>query len=130
MGSERGELSSGQDSDTWDDRLRDRKHSHITPKIICPFIDRLIQAGVLPEPADGYHVDWPEKESLKPQERADIAVKRTDALAKYVAGGVSSLIDPLDYLTRIIEIPEDEAIEILQRTQDEGMPSQDDSAVA
>jgi hypothetical protein len=130
MGSERGELSSGQDSDTWDDRLRDRKHSHITPKIICPFIDRLIYIGVLPEPADGYHVSWPEKVTTKPQERADIAVKRTDALAKYVAGQVSGIIDPLDFLSRVLGFDEDEAIEILQRTQDEGMPSQDDSAVA
>jgi hypothetical protein len=130
MGSERGELASGQDDSTWNDRLRDRKQSYITPRIIVPFIDRLIQVGVLPEPVDGYHVDWPDPETLKPQERADIAVKRTDALAKYVAGGVSSMIDPLDYLTRVLEFPEDEAIEILARTQDEGMPSQDDSAAA
>lgn len=129
MGSERGELASGQDDSTWNDRLRDRKHCYITPRIIVPFIDRLIQVGVLPEPVDGYHVDWPDPESLKPQERADIAVKRTDALAKYVAGQVSSIFDPLDFLTRILEIPEDEAMEILQRTQD-GMTPPDDSAAA
>lgn len=49
-GSERGELASSQDDASWNDRLRARQNLYITPFIIVPFIDRLIQIGVLPIP--------------------------------------------------------------------------------
>lgn len=50
MGSERGELASSQDDGSWNDRIRARQRNFITPRIICPFVDRLIAVGVLPEP--------------------------------------------------------------------------------
>lgn len=49
-GSERGELASTQDDSAWNDRLRHRQNNYVTPRIIVPFIDRLIAAGVLPTP--------------------------------------------------------------------------------
>lgn len=52
-GSERGELASSQDDATWNDRLKLRQCTYITPKIIIPFIDRLIAMGVLPKPKQG-----------------------------------------------------------------------------
>jgi hypothetical protein len=51
-GSERGELASNQDDASWNDRLKHRQNLYITPKIIVPFVDRLIYLGVLPEPKD------------------------------------------------------------------------------
>lgn len=52
-GSERGELASSQDDSSWNDRVRERQNNTVTPKIIIPFVDRLIQMGVLPEPTIG-----------------------------------------------------------------------------
>jgi len=52
-GSERGELASSQDDSAWNDRLRERNLGYTTPKIVVPFIDRLISLGVLPEPGKG-----------------------------------------------------------------------------
>lgn len=52
-GSERGELASSQDDASWNDRLRARQAFYITPRIICRFIDRLIQLGVLSAPKSG-----------------------------------------------------------------------------
>ncbi|MEM3120640.1 MAG: hypothetical protein QXZ57_06970 [Nitrososphaerota archaeon] len=49
-GSERGELASSQDDAAWNERIRERQKNYLTPKIIIPFIDRLIQLRVLPEP--------------------------------------------------------------------------------
>lgn len=51
MGSERGELASAQDDAAWNDRLRERQRTHITPRVIVPFVDRLIAVGVLPVPS-------------------------------------------------------------------------------
>lgn len=50
QGSERGELSSGQDDDKWNDTLRGRNRDFKTPKLYVPFYDRLVWAGVLPKP--------------------------------------------------------------------------------
>ena len=112
-GSERGELASGQDDSTWNDRLRSRRHCHITPRIIIPFIDRLIQMGVLPEPKE-FMADWPDPEELTPLEKATVTATRVDAMSKYVAGNVSTLMDPLDFLVREMDFSEDEATEILE----------------
>lgn len=49
-GSERGELASSQDDAAWNDRLRARQRDYVTPRIIAPFVDRLITLGVLPPP--------------------------------------------------------------------------------
>lgn len=50
MGTERGELASSQDDAAWNDRLKHRQKYYLTPRIICPLIDRLIALKVLPEP--------------------------------------------------------------------------------
>lgn len=52
MGSERGELASSQDDSSWNDRLKHRQNTYVTPKIIIPFVDRMIATGVLPKPAN------------------------------------------------------------------------------
>lgn len=52
-GSERGELASSQDDAAWNDRLRARQQYYVTPRVIIPFVDRLIAMGVLPKPKTG-----------------------------------------------------------------------------
>ena len=112
-GSERGELASSQDDAAWNDRLRQRQQSYLTPRLIVPFVDRLIQLGVLPRPK-GYSVYWPDLTSQSEQEKAAVAVARTQALAAYVSGSVEALVPPLDYLTRILGFDEEEAAAILE----------------
>jgi hypothetical protein len=53
MGSERGELASAQDDSKWNDVVSERENHFCTPRIIVPFIDRMIQMGILPEPGGG-----------------------------------------------------------------------------
>lgn len=49
-GSERGELASSQDDESWNERKRERQINYLTPKVIVPFVDRLIQLGILSLP--------------------------------------------------------------------------------
>lgn len=116
-GSERGELASSQDDSTWNGRLHSRQINYITPRIIVPFVDRLIAVGVLPQPG-GYSVVWPDLDALTEDEQAAIAVKRTEALAKYVQGGVESLIVPMDYLTRVLGMETKEAEAVIKAAMD------------
>jgi len=134
MGSERGELASGQDDETWNDRLRERQFHHVIPRIIVPFINRLILLGVLPVPQEQFTVEFPDLSSPSEQDQAAVAVQRTEAMTKYVNGSVDALIAPKDFLVRILQMKEREAEEIiegamgqeqrLQPTEDEDEPEE------
>lgn len=117
MGSERGELASGQDDSTWNGRLKDRQTNYITPRIISPFIDRLIQVGVLPTP-QGFSVKWPDLDALQPNELAMLANRNTEAMAKYIQGEVDLLIAPIDFLTKYMRISDREAEAIIAKTEE------------
>jgi hypothetical protein len=108
MGSERGNLASTQDENAWNDRLKYRQSTYVTPRIVVPFVDRLIWMGVLPEPK-GYSVFWPDLATMTGAEKADIAGKRTKAMADYVGGNVESIMTPFDFITRILGFSEEEA---------------------
>lgn len=103
MGSEQGELASSQDAQRWNERLHGRCEGHVTPKVIRPLVDRLIQVGVLPQPLE-YTVKWPDRNTSTNSEKADVALKKTQALAAYVNGDVDQLIPPPEYMTQILEM--------------------------
>ena len=117
-GSERGELASSEDKGTWNARLAFRQTMYLTPRVIVPFVDRLIQIGVLPVPK-GYSVVWPDLNALTADEQATVAVKVTESLAKYVAGNVESVMTLADYLTRVLGRTKDEAEEIIKAVMEE-----------
>jgi hypothetical protein len=116
-GSERGELASTQDDDAWNDRLKHRQAFYVTPRIIVPFVDRLISLGVLPQPK-GYSVFWPDLTSLSDAQKADIAAKRTAAMAQYIGGNVETVMTPLDYFVTILGMDEQDALTIIQNAAD------------
>jgi len=111
-GSERGELASSQDAKAWNKRISKRQNGYLTPSVIAPFIDRLINVGTLAEP-EKYNVVWPDLESLSDMDSAEVAEKRTLAMAKYTVGGVESIMTPFDYFTRELGMTEDEATEVV-----------------
>jgi len=113
LGSEAAHLASTQDQETWNNRIIRRQQRYVTPMIIREFVDRLIAAGVLPEP-EQYDVHWPDLNAPAPKDKVDIAAKKTEALAKYVGGDVETLIPPKEYLTIILGLEEDEAEAIME----------------
>ena len=121
-GSERGELASSQDALAWDDRVNARRNNYLTPEVIVVVIDRFICLNVLPEPKE-YNVIWPIDDTLSETDQATISVQRTEALSKYVMGGVEAMIVPVDFLVRVLGFTEEEATEII----DSAMSVEDDS---
>jgi len=53
MGSERGELSSAQDSGEWTKVIEGRRNGRVTPRLIIPTFNRMISLGFLPVPQGG-----------------------------------------------------------------------------
>lgn len=115
-GSERGELASSQDDSSWNDRLRHRQNFYLTPRVIVPFVDRLIQIGVLPEP-EGYSVVWPDLDSLSEKDKATIALTNTQSDAAYVSGNVEAILSPMNYWTKTRGFDQEEANEIMEAAQ-------------
>lgn len=116
MGSEQGELASSQDDSVWNDRVMERENNYITPRIIVPYIDRLITFGILPEP-EQYRVEWADLNSTTEQEKADVGSKQTEAMAKYVGGSVDALIEPVTWLTQVMGWSEDDAQAAMDATE-------------
>ncbi len=117
-GSERGELASSQDADSWESRLKGRRNGFVTPRIIAPFVNRLIMVGVLQAPAESYCVEWPEAEVLTPLEKVQMTLARTQALTAYISGGGENLVPPMDWLTRYDTFTEEEAEAILDAAEE------------
>tara|TARA_R110002096_G_scaffold431536_1_gene646898 strand:- start:3089 stop:4972 length:1884 start_codon:yes stop_codon:yes gene_type:complete len=118
MGTERGELSSSMDDDEWNDKLQARQMNFITPRIIVPFIDRLIELQVLPEPDEGYQVEWPDIHNLSDQVKAEILVKRVEAMAKFIQGGVEGMMALKDFYMREMHYTEEEADSIIDNIEE------------
>ena len=117
-GSERGELASSQDDIAWNDRVKARQRYYLTPKIIAPFINRMIWLGVLPKPR-GFSVTWPDITSRSAQEKAQVASQRLGTFATYVGSDVRQLLTPKDFLTREMDYSSDDADAILKNAVDD-----------
>lgn len=112
-GSERGELASSQDDAAWNDRLKQRQDNHLTANLVVPFVDRLIMVGVLPEPTDGYYVEWPDITSKDETEQSTTAGLKVTAMAGYVSGGVDAIMSPMDFYVEVMGFDEDRARAII-----------------
>lgn len=117
MGSERGELASSQDKNKWGKNVTRRQNRYITPKIIVPLIDRLINIGALSRPTK-YGVIWPELESMPPKEQAEIARLRTESLVKFIQGDGEAGMSLMDFWTTIQGLTDEEAEGLVERAME------------
>ena len=116
LGTEEAKLASNQDKKTWNARVARRQMNYLGPRVIRPFFDRLITFGILPEVE--YEITWPDLDAPTDDDIAKIALSRTEAFAKYVAGGVNELIAPREYLT-VIHKMTDEEVDAIEKAQEE-----------
>lgn len=78
IGSERGELASNTDQETWFGRIRERQIQYAEPEILRAFIDRLMMLTVL-SPAE-YEVKWPDLFEVDDKTKAEVAKNYAQAL--------------------------------------------------
>ena len=128
IGSERGEtgeLSRSQDETNWTNRIQERDTQYAEPRILRPFLDRVISLRVLPVPRDGYRVAWPSRFAQTEEEKARVALTRTQALREY-AGGLGSPRDilPLEvYLPEIFGMSKEQTDRILDLLAEPAFPN-------
>jgi len=117
IGSEQAQLASGQDMKAWNRRINRRRTEYLTPFIIRPFIDRLMEMGALPA-VEEYDVKWPDLNTPSDEEKATVGEKQTNALSKYVSTGMDALMPPFHFLTLIMGYSDEEANGILEEAGD------------
>jgi hypothetical protein len=128
FGSEQAQLASGQDAKTWNRRLSGRQSKYLTPMLVRPFIQRLIDLGCLPEPKE-FLVQWPDLSTLTDSEKAELAKAWAEALSKYVAGNINQLVPPEQFLSIFAGLTQDQitaimdsAMEYLAKMEEAGGP--------
>lgn len=103
LGSEEAKLASSEDKLTWNRRLGRRNRMHVDPHLLRATADRFIAVGVLPPPRKNkYYSDWSDLNTTTDEDKANLALKWTQALAQYVSGGIIHMIQPVDYMTLIM----------------------------
>lgn len=83
IGSERGELASSQDESNWSSKIDGRRNKFAIHQIVKPFIELMIKTGNVADPAGEWSVYWNDGDSLSESQKADIALKKTQAIATY-----------------------------------------------
>lgn len=104
LGSERGELASSQDESNWESRVDERRINYCEPFILRPLISRLMEIGAIEMVDDEeYFVVWPELVSLSESNRADVSVKKAQAIAFYAnSPSAPMIVDPEQFVKEVL----------------------------
>lgn len=124
MGSEAGELSSGQDKSQWDELVQDRRDNFAARSILRPFINRLMEVGVLPEVED-YQVEWPPLSAVDEKKQSEIALDKARTIKEYASEPMAqSIMTRRQFLKLVMALDEEEIgaveeeeLEMIQREQ-------------
>jgi hypothetical protein len=103
-GSEQGQLASSQDENNWLARVNERQTDFCEIQVLRPILDWFIEHGVLPEPKDSdYEIKWPDLRTVSDTEKADVALKTSQALANYVnAQGTDMVMPPKQFFEDVL----------------------------
>ena len=97
FGSERGELASSQDENSWESRVDERRQSFCGPNLLEPFIAKMVETGNL-IPANGdWWVEWPQASAASPEKEATIAGLRAQAVATYSNSAADTVVAPQEF---------------------------------
>lgn len=119
QGTEEGVLAGDQDGASWADRIQGRREHHLTPSLVMRVIVKLQQIGCLAAAPEDVKVVWPNPHTMSETEQADVAAKRSEAIARYVASGAENLMAFGDFLHLILKMPIEEVRPIVDKLENE-----------
>lgn len=95
IGSERGELASTQDQDSWNGIIQARREEWAELNIVRPFIKKCIEHGVIPK-IDKYSIQWTDVFAMGEEQKARVGQIRASALRDYASQAGAEFIVPVD----------------------------------
>jgi hypothetical protein len=115
LGSERGELSSGQDIVGWYNVIQTRRLDHAETNIIRPFVDKMIEYQILPSPKGGeYRVEWEDLFAASDKDQAEVGRTRAMALREYSQNPTAEMIVPPEAFMRLMLGLDDDEVKLVQ----------------
>jgi len=124
-GSERGELASTQDTSEWKEYVQARREDHAEPHIVRPFIDRLIELKLLPEPAEDYMVKWSELYSQSEKSKVEIGKGRANALREYTSNPIAMEVIPPDIFNEFFLGFDAEQVTLITKMRDNAISEEE-----
>jgi len=116
-GSERGELSSAQDSTEWTTYVQIRREEFAEPHIVRPFIERMIEYGILPSIQGDYEIEWKDLFAVSEKDRVEIGKARALALREYFTSPLASeVVTPKAFLEYFLGLTRDQIDTIVEMT--------------
>jgi hypothetical protein len=114
VGSERGELASTQDKETWLGVVQTRMEEFAEPIILRPFIDKMMEHGVLPK-IENYNVIWEDLFSPSDEQKVDIGKKRAETLKAFADSmSADSYMTPEMVFKHLLAFSPEEVDELLK----------------
>lgn len=113
LGTESGHLASTQDAGTWKERLRGRQLNYLEPRVVRPFVDRLMDLGALPR-TENYFISWRDLKTLGDKDQAEVGLKKTQAFMQYVSGKVYLILPPRLFMTHVIGLTDAQAAAVIK----------------
>lgn len=104
LGNEAGELASSQDESAWNQRVSERNEQHLTPNMLDKFAVAGQRLGFLPSGFEGFK--WPDADTMSETGRADIALKKSQALQAYLNAAGADIVVPPTEFRQWIGLPE------------------------
>lgn len=116
LGSERGELASSQDRDSWIEQIQLRRDEYANNQIIYPLVDRLMEYGVLPY-YNKYTIEWPALLMANEKDKAEVGKTLSTSIKEYTQNPMAmEILPPPMYLKYVMGLT-DEQIEEIQQLQ-------------
>lgn len=122
MGSEAGHLASTKDDDAWRTRCSQRQTDYLEPRLLRPVVDRLQNLGCIKR-TDKYNVSWRDLRAMADKDRADISLKRTQAIVQYATGGGPLAMPMKVWLTEVMGFSQEHADVIIAEQKKSPPPS-------
>lgn len=125
-GSERGELASTEDKNSWLEILQSRREEWIEPFILHPLIEKCIEYGILPKALPGgYTIEWSDLWSPSEKEKTEIGQQRASAVQSYAANPYSmDILPPKAFYKWCLGLSEEE-VELIIEMQKAQMEEDD-----
>lgn len=116
LGAMAGQLASEMTLQQWNRTLSGRQKMLLIPKLIKELTHRLIKFGVLPKPKT-LLINWSDFETITEAQRADVSLKRTQALLQYVTSGAEKVMPLRVFLSRIMYFTDSETEAMIEEVK-------------
>ena len=113
VGSERGELASSQDKESWLELITDRRTEYAEPVIVRAFVKKCMELGVLPK-VETYSVNWKDLFAVSEKDQAEVGKTRAQALKEYMQNPMAeSVVPPAAFFEYFLGLTSDQ-IQVIQ----------------